>query len=402
MPQIPASASGRGYLAIPGPSVIPEAVLQAMHRPSPNIYAGQLPEMLPGIVTDLKNVARTKGNVALYIGNGHAAWEAALSNVIAPGELVLVPGTGHFSEGWADMAEGLGAQAQTISAPNRSPLPPEKIAEALRADTEHRIRAVLAVHVDTSTSLRCDIAQIRAALDDCNHPALLMVDCIASLACDKFEMDAWGADVMVAGCQKGLMVPPGMAFVFFNERAAAVRAKMPRVSRYWDWTPRADPDGFWQYWNGTAPTHHLYGLRVALDMLMQEGMEAVWHRHTVLARAIWAACDAWGQGGLLEMNVPDPAHRSHAVTSLRLESPQATALRDWTEQNLGLTLGIGLGMAPPGDPAWHGFFRLGHMGHVNGQMIMGMLGGMDAGFKALGIPHGAGAPEAASTVIAAG
>ena len=136
----------------------------------------------------------------------------------------------------------------------------------LRADTAHRIKAVLAVHVDTSTSIRNDIAALRAVLDAVEHPALLMADCIASLGCDRFEMDAWGADVMVAGCQKGLMVPPGMAFVFFNAKAQGVRAAMPRVSRYWDWEPRANPDEFFMYWNGTAPTHHLYGLRTALDM----------------------------------------------------------------------------------------------------------------------------------------
>ena len=400
MPQFSAPPSGRAYLAIPGPSVIPDAVLQAMHRASPNIYAGELPEMMPDIVADLKKVARTSGHVALYIGNGHAAWEAALSNVIAPGDEVLVPATGHFAHGWADMAEGLGATARIVEFGDRAPVQADRIAEALKADTSHRIRAVLAVHVDTSTSVRNDIAALRRVLDDCGHPALLMADCIASLGCDVFEMDGWGVDVMVTGCQKGLMVPAGMSFVFFNDRAAAVRAGMPRVSRYWDWEPRSAPDGFWQYWNGTAPTHHLYGLRVALDLLMTEGMEAVWARHARFARAIWAACDAWGQGGSLEMNIRDAAHRSHAVTSLRLESPQATALRDWTEQNLALTLGIGLGMAPAGDPAWHGFFRLGHMGHVNGQMIMGLLGGMDAGFRALDIPHGSGALEAASAVIA--
>jgi alanine-glyoxylate transaminase/serine-glyoxylate transaminase/serine-pyruvate transaminase len=156
------------------------------------------------------------------------------------------------------------------------------------------------------------------------------------------------------------------------------------------------------YWNGTAPTHHLYGLRTALDMIHAEGMEAVWRRHALLARAIWAACDAWAVKGPLELNVADPFNRSVAVTSLRLGAPHGTALRDWVEQNIGLTLGIGLGMAPPGDPDWHGFFRLGHMGHVNGHMIMGLLGGIEAGLSALSIPHGRGALDAAAQVIAAG
>jgi alanine-glyoxylate transaminase/serine-glyoxylate transaminase/serine-pyruvate transaminase len=157
---------------------------------------------------------------------------------------------------------------------------------------------------------------------------------------------------------------------------------------------------FYQYWNGTAPTHHVYGLRTALDMIHAEGIEKIWDRHRILARAIWAACDAWGTKGSLRLNVPNPQHRSHAVTSLRLDSPQATALREWTESKIGLTLGIGLGMAPPGDPAWHGFFRLGHMGHVNGHMVLGLLGGIQAGLTSLGIEHGKGALDAATAVIA--
>jgi alanine-glyoxylate transaminase/serine-glyoxylate transaminase/serine-pyruvate transaminase len=400
MPQHPNLSHGRSYLAIPGPSVMPDAVLNAMHRAAPNIYAGELPQMMPALVEDLRRVARTRHHVAIYIGNGHAVWEASLANVIAPGDKVLVPSTGHFGMGWADMARGLGAEVDVIDFGKAAPIDMDIVSEALRADAHHTIKAVLAVHVDTSSSVRNDIAALRKVLDDVGHPALLMVDCIASLGCDPFEMDAWGVDVMVAGCQKGLMVPPGMAFVFFNDKAAEVRAAMPRVSRYWDWTPRANPEAFWAYWNGTAPTHHIYGLRAALEMIHAEGVEAIWARHAVLARAIWAACDVWGQGGPMALNIPDPKYRSTAVTSLRLGSPHATALRDWTTDNLGLTLGIGLGMAPPGDPAWHGFFRLGHMGHVNGQMILALLGGIEAGLTALDIPHGAGAVDAAARVIA--
>jgi alanine-glyoxylate transaminase/serine-glyoxylate transaminase/serine-pyruvate transaminase len=400
MTQPPSLAQGRSYLAIPGPSVIPDAVLRAMHRASPNIYDGELVEMMPDLIRDLKRVARTDHQVAIYIGNGHAAWEAALVNTLAEGDKVLVPATGSFGKGWADMAEGIGAEVETLDFGLRAPMDMDRIAETLRADTGRRIKAVLAVHVDTSTSIRNDIAALRATLDAVGHPALLMVDCIASLGCDRFEMDAWGVDVMVTGCQKGLMTPAGTAFVYFNDRAEAARAALPRVSRYWDWKPRSAPDLFFQYFCGTAPTHHLYGLRTALDMLHSEGMENVWNRHRILAEAIWAAGEVWAQEGSFAFNVADRAHRSWAVTSCRLESPQATALREWVEQNIGLTLGIGLGMAPPDDPAWHGFFRLGHMGHVNGQMIMALLGGVEAGLCALDIPHGKGALEAAAKVIA--
>ncbi|WP_146347265.1 pyridoxal-phosphate-dependent aminotransferase family protein [Phaeobacter marinintestinus] len=393
-------SQGRDYLAIPGPSVIPDAVLQAMHRAAPNIYAGELVDLTHSVIPDLRRVARTRHNAAIYISNGHGAWEAALSNVIAPGDTVLVPATGRFGHGWADMAEGIGATAQIIDFGKSEPWDLDQIADALKADVAHQIKAVLAVHVDTSSSVLNDIPALRRVMDEVGHPALLMADCIASLGCDRFEMDDWGVDVMVTGCQKGLMVPPGMSFVFFNDKAAAVRDGMPRVSRYWDWVPRANPEEYYQHFGGTAPTHHLYGLRTALDMIHAEGMDHVWARHDRLARAIWAACDAWGQEGPLALNVADPAFRSRAVTSLRIGSPHGTALRDWVSSHLGLTLGIGLGMAPPGDPAWHGFFRLGHMGHVNGQMILGMLGGIEAGLKALDIPHGKGGLEAATSVIA--
>lgn len=388
-------AQGREYLAIPGPSVMPDAVLQAMHRPSPNIYDGALVEMMPDLTRDLKRVARTEHHVAIYIANGHGTWEAALSNVIAPGETVLAPASGRFTHGWAEMAEGIGAKVSLLDFGMSSTWDLDRIAEALRVDTTHQIKAVLAVHVDTSSSIRNDIPALRAVLDDLNHPALLMADCIASLGCDRFEMDAWGVDVMVTASQKGLMTPAGVGFVFFNEKAQAKRAEMPRVSQYWDWQPRVTPEMFYQYFNGTAPTHHLYGLRAALDLIHAEGIEAIWARHARLAKAIWTACEIWAQGDALQLNVADRAHRSHAVTALRLTDGRGTPLRRFTETQLGLTLGIGLGMEDQ-----DGCFRLGHMGHVNAQMVMAMLGGMETAMAALSIPRGSGALEAAAAVLA--
>jgi len=393
-------SNGRPYLAIPGPSVMPEAVLRAMHRAAPNIYEGELIDMMPDLMRDLRRVARTEHHAAIYISNGHGAWEAALANTIAPGDTVLVPATGRFGHGWAEIARTLGAQVELLDFGKRAPVDLDRLEQALRADTGHKIKAVLATHVDTSSSILNDIPAIRAAMDAAGHPALLMADCIASLACDRFEMDAWGVDVMVAASQKGLMVPPGLGFVFFNDKAAQARVGLERVSHYWDWIPRANPDLFYQYFGGTAPTHHLYGLRAALDMIHAEGMPAIWARHDCLARAIWAACEVWGQGGPLELNVADPVHRSRAVTALRIGAPHGSDLRRWVQDKAGGTLGIGLGMAEPGDPAWHGFFRMGHMGHVNAHMVLGMLGAVQAGLTALDIPHGTGALQAATAVIA--
>lgn len=392
-------AHGRPYLAIPGPSVIPDRVLNAMHVPAPNIYEGALAETVAGLIPDLQAVARTRAAVAIYTCNGHGAWEAAASNMIRPGDKVMVLSTGRFAAGWGVVFERLGAELQVIDFGKRAPVDLGQVEAALRADGAHEIKAVITVHVDTATGVRNDIAGLRAVMDTVGHPALLAVDCIASLAVDPFEMDAWGVDVMVAASQKGLMTPPGLGFVFFNEKAKA--AQSDTASWYWDWTPRAAPTAFYEYFGGTAPTHHILGLRAALDMIAEEGgVEAVWARHEKLARAVWAAFEAWGQGGPLEINIADRAWRSHAVTALRIGGGDGTRLRRWVEQKAGVTLGIGLGMAEPDDPAWHGFFRLGHMGHLNAHMVLGALGVIEAGLVALEIPHGAGALAAAARIVA--
>jgi len=388
-------ANGRPYLAIPGPSVMPDAVLNAMHRAAPNIYTGQLHEMTHGLIPSLRAVARTAHHAAIYIGNGHAAWEAALANLVAEGDLFLVLATGRFAIGWAETARGLGAEVEIIDFGQQSDIDMTRVAERLAADPEGRIKGVMCVHVDTSTSVRNDIPALRATLDAAGHPALLMVDCIASLACDVFEMDAWGVDLMVTASQKGLMTPPGLGFVFFNNKADRARDRAGAVSTYWDWRPRVAPAGYYQYFNGTAPTHHLYGLRAALDMIAAEGIENVWQRHAVLARAIWAAFDVWGADGPLALNIADPAKRSHAVTSAAIGSPYGDRLRTWCEDTAGVTLGIGLGRAPA-----DGYFRIGHMGHVNAHMVLGVLGVIDAGLKALDLPHGRGALDAAAQVVA--
>ncbi|GGE33197.1 septum site-determining protein [Primorskyibacter flagellatus] len=395
-------AAGRPYLAIPGPSVMPDAVLQAMHQPAPNIYEGDIVTMVQGMVPDLKKVARTDGKVAIYIANGHGAWEASLTNIAGPGDKVLVCVTGRFGHGWADMAEGLGITADKIDFGTKTGIDATRLEEALKADTSHEYKAVLFSHVDTATSLLNDPRPLRAAMDAAGHPALLMADCIASMGCEEFQMDAWGVDIAVTGSQKGLMVPPGLSFVFVGPRAEQVRKAMPRVSRYWDWTPRIDPDFFYQFFGGTAPTHHLFGLRASLTLLHDEGMEQVWKRHVTLAEAIWAACEAWSSdNGALRLNVADRALRSHAVTALGLGERNGSALRQWVANNAGVTLGIGLGMETKEDPRGEGFFRIGHMGHLNAHMVLGMLGTLEAGMQAIGVHHGPGALGAAAKVIAA-
>ena len=387
---------GRDLLAIPGPSIIPDRVLREMHRAAPNIYEGALIEMTETVIADLRRVARTGGSVAIYIGNGHAGWEAAIANLLAPGDRALVLATGRFGLGWAATARQMGVEVEVMDFGFRAGIDAERVADRLRADRGHAIRVVLAVQVDTASSVRNDIRELRAALDDAGHPALLAVDSIACLGCDALEMDAWGVDVTVAACQKGLMTPPGLAFTFQNARAMAERVRCP--SPYWDWGPRVAPEAYYQLFCGTAPTHHLYGLRAALDMIDEEGLAAVWRRHAVFARAVWAAVDAWGAEGALELNLGDPGLRSHAVTTIRTSPGDGTRLRRWCAEVAGLTLGIGLSVEGV-DP--DSVFRIGHMGHLNPPMLLGALATIEAGLVALDIPHGQGGSAAAAATIAA-
>jgi len=395
-----AESGGRPYLAIPGPSAMPDRVLAAMHRPAPNIYEGALHDLVDALIPDLREVAGTAGSVAIYIGNGHAAWEAAIANLFAPGDRALVLATGRFGVNWAAHARAMGVEVELLDFGRASPPDMARVEAALRADRGGRIRAVMTTQTDTASSVRSDIAALRAAIDAARHPALLAVDAIASLGCDEYRMDAWGVDVTISASQKGLMTPPGLAFAWFSERAAA--AGPARRSPYWDWRPRAAAAEFWQHFCGTAPTHHLYGLAEALRMILrEEGLEAVWARHRRLAGAVWAAFEAWGAGiPAIALNVPDPAARGWSVTAARLGAPDAARLRAWCEAQAGVTLGIGLGMESAADPAASGHLRVAHMGHVNTHMTLGALAAMEAGMAALGIPRGPGALEAAARAAA--
>ena len=394
-------ANGRTYLAIPGPSVIPDRVLRAMHRASPNIYEGELVDMTEGIKRDLAALAGTAGDVALYVGNGHAAWEASLANILSPGDAILVANSGDFAVRWGDIARSFGVEVIDLEFGRSAPVNADEIETALSRDKGHKIKAVMAVQVDTASSVLNDIGAIRAAMDRAGHPALLLSDNMASMGCEPFDMDGLGVDMTLAGSQKGLMTPAGVAILWIGPRARAAREAAKCVTPYWDWKPRIMPEIFSDNFYGTAPTHQLFGLREALDMIAEEGKDAVFRRHEILARAVWAAVEKWGQGGKMTLNIQNPDWRSHSVTTVKIGSPDGTRLRRFVETNMGVTLGIGLGMSTPADPNSDGTFRIGHMGHVNAHMVLGVLGAIDAGLKALEVPHGNGALEAASALIAA-
>ncbi|MGR3782863.1 MAG: pyridoxal-phosphate-dependent aminotransferase family protein [Albimonas sp.] len=387
-------ANGRHFLAIPGPSVMPDRVLNAMHRGAPNIYEGAIVELVDGLCDDLRKVARTKdAGVAIYTCNGHGAWEAAIANLFSKGDRILTLDCGRFAEGWAQTAQGMGVDAQVVMTGDRGPVPPEQLEALLRADTAHEIKAVMVVQVDTASSACNDVAALRAAIDAAGHPALFLVDCIASLGSEVFEFDEWGVDVMVAGSQKGLMTPPGLAFCFVGPKAWEHRGDL--VSVYWDWRPRIRPEMPYQRFGGTAPTHHLFGLREALDMLLEEGIEAAWARHRAIGDAVRAAVAGWSEGmndGPMEFNVIDPARRSNAVTTILTRGFEPKKLRALCETEMNVTLGIGLGRFAQTS------FRIGHMGWVNPPMAMGVLGAVETALDAMEVPHGPGLSAAAQSL----
>lgn len=384
-------AAGHPVIAIPGPSPVPHRVLRAAHQASPDIYGEDLFALNANVMAQLKRLAGTTANLAPYIGNGHAAWEAAAANLFSPGDVALVICSGHFGRGWAQHLEAMGVAVERMDFLN-SPPDPDRIAERLAQDTAHVIKALLVCQIDTASACTADIPAIRAAMGD--HPALLVVDAIAALGCAPMMMDDWGVDVLIAASQKGLMCPPGASFVWFSDKAAA-RPRTTLTTPYWDWNQRATADALWRWWGGTPPVQQLFALDEALRMILdEEGLFAVWARHAALARTVWAAADVWAQGNPgIRLSVADPALRAASVTAMRL--PGADGLRAWLAEHCGVTLGVGLGSEDAANA-----LRVAHMGHTNAPMIMGVLGCMQAGLTALGIPHGSGALEAAATVLA--
>jgi alanine-glyoxylate transaminase/serine-glyoxylate transaminase/serine-pyruvate transaminase len=380
---------GRPFLAIPGPTNIPDAVLAAMHRPAIDIYSGEALEITDRLQQGLKRVFGTVGHVYIYASNGHGGWEAAIANCLSPGDKVLVLESGRFAIGWGQMAETLGAVAERLPGTLRHAVDPNAVEARLRADTGGEIKAILVVQVDTAVGVANDIPAIRRAIDAARHGALLMVDTIASLGCMPFEMDAWGVDVAVAGSQKGLMTPPGLAFVAASDKAMAAHARAGLRSVYWNWTRRDGPLHYEKYC-GTPPEHLLFGLDKALALLFDEGMENVFERHRLLAGAVQHAVEVWAEGGAFAFNVERPDERAPSVTTIRMtEGQDPDALADFCRETCGVTLGIGIGELRGRA------FRIAHMGHVNAPMILGTLGAVEVGLAALAMPHGRGGIQAA-------
>lgn len=381
--------AGREFLAIPGPTTMPDEVLRAMHRPPLDIYSDQMINLSDSLIGDLSRLFATKGKSYIYISNGHGAWEAVLSNVLSRGDKVLVLESGRFAIGWGNAARAMGAEVEVLKGDWRRAVRPDAVEARLRADKTHEIKAILVAQVDTASAVYNDIEAIGKAIRATGHPALFMVDAVASLGCMPFEMDKWGIDVAMSGSQKGLMTPPGLGFVAANDRAQAVHKTAGLRTPYWDWTEREGVEHYRKY-AGTAPVHLLFALRQALDMLFAEGLDNVFTRHRLLGEAVRRAVAVWAEGQVLGFNIVEAGERSDTVTTvLMAEGYDPAQLHRYCKEKCGVVLGIGIG------DLQGAAFRIAHMGHVNAPMILGTLGVIEVGLNALRIPHGRGGAEAA-------
>lgn len=391
----PANLShGPTTVAIPGPSIVPPRVLAAMARPLPDIYEGELIDVSDAVFRTLPGLVGTAGDAYVAISNGHGGWEMALTNTLSKGDQVLVADCGLFAAVWADMARALGLDVELLRAEEGRAVDPAAIEARLAADAGQAIKAVMLTHVDTASSIRNDIPAMRAAIDAAGHPALLMVDCIASIGCEPFRMDAWGVDVTISGSQKGLMTPPGLAFVWAGARAWAAHQSAGLRTAYWDWTPRRNPDANYLRFCGTPPVSHLFALDEALRMIADEGIDNVWARHAALGAAVRAAVEAWSAPDGLRLWATEPSERANSVTTIHTGSIDAGLLRKTAQHEFGVTLGIGLRAFADTS------FRIGHMGYVSAASILGALGVVEAALHRIGAPVGASGVAAAAAALA--
>jgi len=353
----------------------------------------RLERVIQACETGLKALLQTdKADVFMYTCNGHGAWEAVIANLLAPGQQVLVAGTGHFSESWAVQAEAMGARVLRTPWREGYPADAQAIEAALRADSSHAIVAMFVVHTDTASGMTSDLARIRQALDATGHPALLVVDVVASLGAAPFAMDALGANVVLGASQKGLMVPPGLAFVAADAAAMKVAAANPTPRFYWDWARRQSPLSYRKFC-GTPPQTLLFGLEAALGLIFHEGLEEVIARHRLIASAVHAAVQAWSEGGALDFFVREPAARSVSVTTVSVaEGIDPEAMRSVAREQFQVAIAGGLG------PLAGRTFRIGHLGDMNPAMILGCLAGVEAAMRVQGIPFGSGVQHAVAAL----
>ncbi len=385
---------GRQFFNNPGPTNIPDRVLRAMDRPVIDFMSDEFIAIHHACHNGVKRVFKTDQNLFMYTATGHGAWEAALANLFSPGDKVLMIETGYFSASWTEMAAHLDIKVETVSADWRKGVDVSKIAERLAADKQHEIKAVLTVHNETATGMVLPLPEIRRAIDEAKHPALLLSDTISSLASMEYKMDAWGIDLTVAGSQKGLMLPTGMSMTGVSAKALEVSRKAKTPRHYWSWemmTGRAP-----QKFVGTAPVHMFFGLQESLKMLEEEGLDAVFQRHARLGEATRAAVRVWGSNGKgPQLFGQTPDRLSNSVTAVMMpEGVSSDPMRKAAVDRFNLSLGGGLGTM------MGKMFRIGHLGDLNEPMLLGALATTELAMKSAGVPFVPGGVDAAIESLA--
>jgi alanine-glyoxylate transaminase / serine-glyoxylate transaminase / serine-pyruvate transaminase len=368
--------SGRHFLQIPGPTNVPDRVLRAMDRPTIDHRGPEFQQLGFDVLAGMQDIFQTKNPVVIYPASGTGAWEAALVNTLSPGDKVLMFETGQFAALWCEMARRLGLQIELVSSDWRSGVDANEVERRLRDDRDRTIKAVAVVHNETSTGVTSRIAPIRAAIDRVGHSALLLVDTISSLASIDYRHDEWGVDVTVGGSQKGLMLPPGLSFNAMSDKALAASPQAHLPKSYWAWEPmlKANKNGFFPY---TPATNLLFGLREAIAMLKEEGLNNVFNRHIRHAEATRRAARGWG----LDVLCKNPEEYSPSLTALMMPAGHdADALRKIILERFDMSLGMGLSRLAGK------VFRIGHLGYFNDLMLAGTLCGVEMGLVAAKVP----------------
>jgi alanine-glyoxylate transaminase / serine-glyoxylate transaminase / serine-pyruvate transaminase len=383
--------TGRHFLQIPGPTNIPDRVLRAMDMPALDHRGAEFAKLGFDVLAGLQRVFRTRQPVIIYPSSGTGAWEAAIVNTLSPGDKVLMAETGQFAVLWRGIADKFKLDVDFLAGDWRHGADVEQIEARLAADRQHRIKAVMVVHNETSTGCVTYPLDVRKAMDRARHPALLMVDTISGLGSLEYEHDAWGIDVSVAGSQKGLMLPPGLGFNAVSEKALAVARANPSMRSYWDWEEiiAINKAGTWPY---TPAINLLFGLKEAIAMLEEEGIDNVFARHKRHSAATRAALKAWG----LETQCQDPQAHSPALTGAVMpDGHDADNFRKLVLENFDMSLGTGLNKVKGK------VFRIGHIGHFNDLMLMATLSGIEMGLDLAKVPHRSGGVLAAMDVLKA-
>jgi alanine-glyoxylate transaminase/serine-glyoxylate transaminase/serine-pyruvate transaminase len=385
-----AHQAGRHFLQIPGPSNVPDRVLRAIAQPTIDHRGPEFAQLTLGILDKLKSVFNTESPILIYPASGTGGWESSLLNTLCPGDTVLAFETGHFATLWKNVAVKLGLEVIWVEGDWRQGIDADVVQQHLIDDQSHQIKAVLAVHTETSSGATSDIAKIRKAIDAANHPALYMVDAVSSLACTELRHDDWGIDVTISASQKGLMLPPGLCFNAVSEKALAASKGSTFPHSYWSWDSMLDLNTTGSF-PSTPSTNILYGLDEALCMLHDEGLANVFDRHSRLARATQLAVAGWG----LENLCVNPEECSNSTTAVLMpEGHDADALRNVILDRFNMSLGMGLGKVKGT------VFRIGHIGDFNELMLAGTLSGVEMGLNIARVPHNKGGVNAALEFLA--